>query len=132
GMNASPPRTPKKDAKDEVAYRFVRWDHDLQHITADITIKPIFEEVQRYYNVTFYGYDLDLILKTERVEYLGSATPPVAPIPKHANEAYEYVFIKWDKPFDEVTSDLVVYAVYESRIKQYEITFVDGDSTYTL
>lgn len=59
------------------------------------------------YTVTFLDHD-GTTLKTESVESGKSATAPDAP------EKYGFIFKGWDKPFDNVTSDLTVTAVYES------------------
>jgi uncharacterized repeat protein (TIGR02543 family) len=58
------------------------------------------------YTVTFVDWD-DTLLKTEQVVHGGSATAPADP----SREGY--VFVGWDKLFDNVTSDLTVRAIYE-------------------
>ena len=67
------------------------------------------DDADKIYTVTFVDWD-DTVLKVEQVPYGGSATAP--PDPSHEG----YVFIGWDKPFDNVTSDLTVRALYEIPI----------------
>jgi len=132
GQDASLPQgIPTKSAEGDFAFKFVGWVGQYTNITADTEIFAEFEPVQRYYFVTFYGYDLSLVLKSERVEYGHSATPPQPPIPQHSNIAYEYYFDGWDTDFGYVVSDLTVKAIYKSRIKTFEVTFVNGDETVT-
>ena len=50
------------------------------------------------------------------------ATPPATPT-KPANEQYNYTFNSWDKPFDVVTTDLEINAVYDAHIQVYHIIF---------
>ncbi|WP_210995066.1 dockerin type I repeat-containing protein [Acholeplasma hippikon] len=132
GMNASAPTQPRKTPIGNIAYQFVSWDHSLSHITSDVTIKPSFIEVPRYYQVIFTDYTGELILKTEIVEYLEGATPPLVPERTHTNEKYEYVFTSWSEDITKIIQDIVVKPIYEERVKTYQITLVNGDEIQTL
>ncbi len=67
--------------------------------------------------VTFVDAD-DTVLSKQLVEYGGAATAPTTP------ETYGYVFSKWDKSFNNVTTDnLTVKAVYTKNI--FKVTFTD-------
>ena len=57
------------------------------------------------YNVTFKDYD-GTVIKTESVESGKSANAPEAP------QREGFIFSKWDKPFDKITSDMVIKAEY--------------------
>jgi hypothetical protein len=57
------------------------------------------------FTVVFKDYN-GTVLKTETVQAGKSATAPSAP------QRDGYIFLKWNKSFDKVTSDLVVTAVY--------------------
>ncbi|HOO23392.1 MAG TPA: InlB B-repeat-containing protein, partial [Clostridia bacterium] len=132
GENASiPAGVPTKSPDDNYAYKFVSWEGTYTNITEDTEIQATFSAVQRYYIVTFYGYDESFILKSEKVEYGHSANPPEVPIPNHPNEAYEYYFTGWNTSFEFVESDLVVKANYSTRMKTFKVTFVNGDETTT-
>lgn len=58
--------------------------------------------------VTFYSND-GTILKIDTVEEHKSAIPPVQPEMSYGN-----IFVKWDKEFSEITSDIDVYPVTKS------------------
>lgn len=60
--------------------------------------------------VTFKDYD-GSVIKTENINYGESATAPDAP------QRDGYIFLNWDKTFDNVTSDLVVTAQYTKITK---------------
>ena len=58
--------------------------------------------------VAFYSND-GTILKIDTVEEHKSATPPVQPEMSYGN-----IFVKWDKDFSEITSDVDVYPITQS------------------
>ena len=72
------------------------------------------------FTVTFLNYD-GSVLGTVRVPYGGAATAPEVP------EREGYTFTGWDTPFDNVTSDLTVTALF--RINTYTVTFMNYDGT---
>ncbi|MCL2033044.1 MAG: InlB B-repeat-containing protein [Methanomassiliicoccaceae archaeon] len=74
----------------------------------NITLYTVWERDDMH-TVTFIDWD-DTVLKAEKVPHGGSATAPGEP----SREGY--IFAGWDKPFDHITSDLVVKALYEGHI----------------
>ncbi|MBD5530965.1 MAG: leucine-rich repeat protein [Lachnospiraceae bacterium] len=77
-----------------------------------------FEEIGRKYRVQFWDYDGTVIpIKNEDgtetaiqyVEHGRAAQEPEAP----TGRTDGYIFDKWDKPFTNVTSDLVIIATYK-------------------
>ncbi|MCU0104630.1 InlB B-repeat-containing protein [Acholeplasma vituli] len=130
GQNAKVPTgIPRKAAILDIAYKFDGWLGSLTNVRADRYIESTYVEVDRYYIVTFYGYETDIVLKSEQVEYGYAATAPEAPVKPHHLVGYENYFINWNKAFDFVESDLEVHANYGSRIKTYEVKIVNGDET---
>jgi len=78
-----------------------------------------FETIDKYYTVDFKDFD-GKILKTQVVNEGESATEPDSPTRKG------YVFIGWDKVFENVTEDLEIIAQYEEiKIVEKELPFVD-------
>lgn len=75
------------------------------------------------YTVTFM--DGKTVLKPEKVKHGSAATAPEVP------EKDGKTFKGWDKPFDNVTSDLIVNAKWET--KKFTLTFInfDGTTVYT-
>ena len=70
------------------------------------------------YTVTFKDGLDGKTIKTEKVVSGKSATAPAAPT--HTG----YTFVKWDKAYNKVTSNLTVTATY--KINTYIVTFKDG------
>ena len=75
------------------------------------------------YTVTFM--DGKTVLKTERVKHGFAATAP------NVFDTPTEKFVGWDKPFDNVTSDLIVNAKFDT--KKFTLTFInfDGTTVYT-
>ena len=75
------------------------------------------------YTVTFM--DGETTLKTEMVKHGFAATQP------NVYDTATKKFVGWDKPFDNVTSDLIVNATWET--KKFTLTFInfDGTTVYT-
>lgn len=71
------------------------------------------------YTVTFM--DGKTVLKTEKVQHGSAVTAPE--VPKKDGKT----FVGWDKPFDKVTSDIIVNAQFET--KKFTLTFINFDGT---
>lgn len=113
GEDATPP-----ELEEKIGYDFVSWDKDYKNVQKDLVIKPIFK--QKEYNVDFYNFDGEII-KTEIVKHGENATSPTnMDIPG-------YEFSGWDISFTNVTSDLVVIALYNKL--NYVVRFLDFDGT---
>lgn len=101
---------------------FAKWDKDFSKVTEDIEVSAVYE--LNVYTVTFKNGETTL--KTEMVKH-GSAAPP----PNNPLDTPTAKFVGWDKPFDNVTSDLIVNAKWET--KKFTLTFInfDGTTVYT-
>lgn len=101
---------------------FSEWDKDFSRVTEDIEVSAVYEFNK--YTVTFKNGDTTI--KTERVKHGFAATAPKK-VPDKATEK----FVGWDKSFDNVTSDLIVNAKFET--KKFTLTFInfDGTTVYT-
>ena len=74
------------------------------------------------YTVTFM--DGKTVLKPEKVQHGSAATAP------KVSEKDGKTFKGWDKPFDNVTSDLTINAVYD--VDTFTVTFKDGDTVLSI
>ena len=101
---------------------FSEWDKEFSKVTEDIEVSAVYELNE--YTVTFKNGETTI--KTERVKHGFAATAPKK-VPDKATEK----FVGWDKPFDNVTSDLIVNAKFET--KKFTLTFInfDGTTVYT-
>lgn len=101
---------------------FAKWDKDFSKVTEDIEVSAVYEI--NFYTVIFKNGETTL--KIEKVKHGDSATPPNNP-----PDTPTAKFVGWDKSFDNVTSDLIVNAKWET--KKFTLTFInfDGTTVYT-
>ena len=113
GENAIEPATPPTKA----GHAFIDWEpSDLTNITDDCVFVAKFEPLTTTYTVKFVDFD-DSVIKTQLVHLGDAAIAPVNPT------RVGYTFTKWDKAYNNITSDLTVKAEYE--INRYTVQFLD-------
>lgn len=100
---------------------FAKWDKDFSKVTEDIEVSAVYELNE--YTVTFKNGETTL--KIDRVKHGFAATSP------NVFDTATKKFVGWDKSFDNVTSDLIVNAKFET--KKFTLTFInfDGTTVYT-
>ena len=100
---------------------FAKWDKDFSKVTENIVVSAVYELNE--YTVIFKNGETTL--KTETVKHGFAATAP------NVVDTATEKFVRWDKPFDNVTSDLIVNAKFET--KKFTLTFInfDGTTVYT-
>lgn len=100
---------------------FAKWDKDFSKVTEDIEVSAVYELNE--YTVIFKNGETTL--KTEMVKHGFAATAP------NVYDTATKKFVGWDKSFDNVTSDLIVNAKFET--KKFTLTFInfDGTTVYT-
>lgn len=100
---------------------FAKWDKDFSKVTEDIEVSAVYE--LNDYTVIFKNGDTTI--KTEMVKHGFAATAP------NVFDSATETFVGWDKSFDNVTSDLIVNAKFET--KKFTLTFInfDGTTVYT-
>lgn len=96
---------------------FAKWDKDFSKVTEDIEVSAVYE--LNVYTVTFKNGDTEI--KTEYVKHGFAATPP------NVYDTATEKFVRWDKSFDKVTSDIIVNAEFET--KKFTLTFINYDGT---
>lgn len=100
---------------------FAKWDKDFSKVTEDIEVSAVYE--LNVYTVIFKNGET--MIKNERVKHGFAATAP------NVFDTPTEKFVGWDKSFDNVTSDLIVNAKFET--KKFTLTFInfDGTTVYT-
>lgn len=100
---------------------FAKWDKDFSKVTENIEVSAVYE--LNVYTVTFKNGETTL--KTEMVKHGFAATQP------NVYDTATKKFVGWDKSFDNVTSDIIVNAKFET--KKFTLTFInfDGTTVYT-
>ena len=95
-------------------YTFNSWDKSFDNITEDTVVNGTWDIIKL--TVTFTDGQGN-VLKTQEVNYGGSATEPTHPT------CTEYNFNGWDKSFTNVTTNLTVNAKW--KIKTFSVKFYD-------
>lgn len=100
---------------------FAKWDKDFSKVTEDIEVSAVYELNE--YTVIFKNGETTL--KTEMAKHGFAATAP------NVYDTATKKFVGWDKSFDNVTSDIIVNAKWET--KKFTLTFInfDGTTVYT-
>ena len=100
---------------------FAKWDKDFSKVTEDIEVSAVYELNE--YTVTFKNGET--VISIQPVKHGFAATPP------NVFDTATKKFVGWDKSFDNVTSDLIVNAKFET--KKFTLTFInfDGTTVYT-
>lgn len=96
---------------------FAKWDKDFSKVTEDIEVSAVYELNE--YTVIFKNGETTL--KTEMVKHGFAATQP------NVFDTPTEKFVGWDKSFDNVTSDLIINAKFET--KKFTLTFINFDGT---
>ena len=117
GTAATAPANPVREG-----YGFVGWDRNFEKITSDLTVTAIYQ--YNRYTVTFVGADGAVISVQRNIRHGYSATAPeVSDMYFHlgvTDDRYTfgkgYRFTEWSQPFQNVTFDLTVEAVYGTEI----------------
>ncbi len=118
GRNATAPVAPSR-----TGWIFQGWDISYMTVKENITVKAVF--VRNTYLVKFVGAN-DTVLKTERVEYEGTAQPPEDPKPENG-----YVFAGWDsEDYKCVTKNATIYASFIYKNKNLPIQLTVNSCTY--
>ena len=103
-------------------YTFAGWDNSYVDITKDtvctaVWVKNKSEEDKTYHVVTFTN-DNGAVIKSQKVEHGGSATPPTV-------TKAGYTLSGWDKPYVNVKEDITCKAIFKENTTKTG----NGDST---
>lgn len=109
-------------------YVFSGWSGDFTNITEDMEITPEFTEKDKYYQVTYYDANNE-ILRQYQVK-AGDSSIYDGPTPvKQGTATTDFVFTGWDITSDlaHVTKDLEAHPTFDETAKLFTVNFlVDG------
>ena len=83
---------------------FEKWDKDYSNVKSDLDVYPVY--VDQTFTVRFFDKDGESVLSTQTVIYGNSAIAPAPVVYVRA------IFLKWDKSYSCVISNLNVYPIY--------------------
>ncbi|NLB84796.1 MAG: BspA family leucine-rich repeat surface protein [Acholeplasmataceae bacterium] len=101
--------TPQKLETAEFYYTFIGWNPEITIVSESITYTAIFSSHKKSYSVVFKNHD-ESILSEQFIEYGSSATPPKNP------EKAGFSFNGWDKDYQSIKEDMVIYALYKENL----------------
>ena len=120
--------TPVKASTAHATYTFAGWSPELTKVSGETVYTAVYTSTINGYNVTFQNADGTVLLETKvphgEVPVYTGETPTKAPTVK-----YSYVFAGWDKELTAITGNMIYTAVFDSKVNEYNITFVDSDGT---
>jgi hypothetical protein len=93
-------------------------------INKDITLTPKWLEL---FKVTFINYD-NTFIDEVIVEEGQTAQAPTTPV-RLSDDKFNYVFKMWDQNLEQVKSNLTVRPIYEAKLNQFNVKFVDYDNS---
>lgn len=96
-------------------YEFVGWDKTFIYAEEDMIINAMFEKFK--YTVSFYDQNKNLV-EEQIVEHGDDAVPPMLEL------SDDYILVKWDKDYTNVTQDLKIYPRVEKA--KFEVIFKDS------
>lgn len=96
---------------------FAKWDKDFSKVTEDIVVSAVYELNE--YTVIFKNEET--VISIQPVKHGSAAAAP------NVVDTATKKFVGWDKSFDNVTSDLIVNAKFET--KKFTLTFINFDGT---
>lgn len=119
--NGEEPQKPSNEANN---YSFTGWSPLLKPVTGTATYTAQFSSEAVLYTITFKDYD-GTIINTEKYGY--NATITHADLSRPQDDQNTYTFAGWSPAFAPVTTNAEYTATYTSTLRQYNITFIDGN-----
>ncbi|NLK12602.1 MAG: hypothetical protein GX312_03325, partial [Candidatus Phytoplasma sp.] len=124
GDKIIPPDDPKKDPTDMTTFQFIGWDKPVSDtLTEDVIYIARYKENLKTFNVVFIDGD-DILFNRQTVSYGHSAKTPSGIPSKSPTTMYQYIFTHWDTDYSNITSDLIIRAVFERKLREYKVTFI--------
>ncbi len=124
------PENPESYRDEMYTYTFSKWDgyQTDMVLSENITFKAIYTISINEYTVTFKNID-ETILNIQKVKYGDNAvyggTTPIKPVVA----GKDFVFIGWNQSLINITSDLIVYPLYEDITNKVMVNVVVDNET---
>ncbi len=118
--------TPTKAGDAEFTYTFKGWDKEITAVTENVTYTAEYDSDINEYTVKFVDEDGTALYETT-VAYGDMPVYAGDEPTKAGNDEFTWTFTGWTPELAPVTGDAVYTAVYNSEVKKYAITWVDGD-----
>lgn len=117
---------PRRESTLEYKYAYQGWSDDLTNIQRS---KAFVAMYRTFYGVRFYN-DGKLVHNTyvEKGSYVDDPIGPYIVEPtKESTASHTYTFVGWDNDLAYIEDVTDIHAVYEEKLRSYEIKFYNGD-----
>ncbi len=120
---------PTKQATAQWTYTFKGWNPAISSVAGTATYAAVFDSVINKYGVSFKDYDGSILKAAVQYDYGTSSINIIKPANPARQETakYIYTFKGWNPTIADVTGNMVYTAEYDSTIKKYTISFINGD-----
>lgn len=119
GSGATEPPMPQR--RGDLIFR--GWDKDFSNVKQSMIVKAMYQK--EWLTVRFYNAD-GTLLKTEQVAYGEDSLPPEITPPDG------YIFAGWSRSYENITSDMNIYASYDVSPRSNAITLIDAYKLLTV
>ena len=117
---------PTKEGNAQFTYVFNGWDSELVAVTGDATYIATYTNIINEYTISFINYD-GTELQVSNVGY-GEVPIYTGETPTRGSTAqYTYTFNGWDSELVAVTGNATYMATYTSNLRNYTVTFKNGE-----
>lgn len=117
---------PKKNSA-QYEYAFKTWSPKISAAAGNQTYIAVFDSTLRKYTVSFYSGDS--LLQSSEVEYGSTPTLKGSNPKKVMSEGFSYTFKGWSPKIVSVTDNADYFAVYDSTVRTYTVSFMNGSTT---
>ena len=117
---------PTKDSTVQYEYSFAGWSPALAPVDGEAVYTATFNENVRSYTIKFVNYNGD-VLQEGSLEYGQTPSYTGSTPTKESSVSETYTFKGWDNDIATVTGDATYTATYNSAVRQYTITWIDGN-----
>ncbi len=128
GMVPSAPEVSLPENTAQYTYSFGGWDKPIVAVTGAVTYYAVINRTLNKYEISFKDYDGSILKTAVQYDYGTLSINIVKPAnpTRHETAKYTYSFKGWTSTIVDVTENVVYTAVYDSTIRSYTITFVNG------
>lgn len=108
-------------------------DPDLATVEGEVTYTAIYLRTIQRYTVKFFNEEgASEILAEITVDYgtdvIADGLAPAAT--KSSSPKFDYFFAQWSKDLTKIEANIEVYAIYDTAIRSYKVSFMNGDEVY--
>ena len=120
-------KTLTKTSTAKYDYTFKGWSPSIDSVKGSTTYIAVFDSSLRKYVITFMNGTTMLQMSTIAYgtsPFYSGKTPT-----KTSSAKYDYVFKSWSPSLDSVVGNATYSAVFDSSLRKYTITFMNGTTT---